>query len=207
MCIVFTASDNFFDESVEADKEFLDIATALTHRSGLRGLTGVQDSKQWRDFEKLSGDVEDLSEDEIRELDAQGAHHVVDDDEDGDLDLHTAFVSREHIQSDQSDDDEDDGMRDDTHYISENIGEHVTEMDSRFIPSAALNDTLEWEDDEEPDDDTLDNFIENSDDDKWSPDTVVSEQSLRCFTDIMLMMSGFNCYHCRRIAHCDGCGL
>lgn len=44
--------DNFFDDEVEKEKEFLDIATALAHNGGLENLTTVKDSITWNEIDE-----------------------------------------------------------------------------------------------------------------------------------------------------------
>jgi len=140
--------EDFFDENVENEKEFLDIVSALGKPGGLENLTTIQEKMSWEKIEKDSSGVTTFVKDfkeysKLLENENEGHLNSTHDDY---RDVFTEFTKSEAVIT--------------RSLLTEDLSKHLDEIENAaYIPEAMLNYTVPWETKETPQDPLVDKFV------------------------------------------------
>lgn len=144
---------DFFDENVEDDKEFLDIAIALESAGGLENLTTVKDSMSWQGVDDNTYSPSTFTQDLRKTMDATNVTMAMDDsgDDDDELTPSESLVTNALCTTD--------------------LGEQLDKLPAAgFIPPEVLNYTVPWRMSEEFSEPMLENFVPNTSPEKFRYD-------------------------------------
>jgi small subunit ribosomal protein S18 len=163
-----TIPDEFYDEDVEKEKEFLDITTALLEKGKLSNLTTMKkDSITWEQFHNASSEPISMNESD-------------DFDEKSDEELYEKFFGTKMPNVEDMDDEAFDEFEEKTlqqpkvqlfteAFLDKNLGEHLGSFpDSHIFPPQMLNYNVPWRKSE--DEFALDSMIPDTDPNKYHHD-------------------------------------
>ena len=163
-----TIPDEFYDEDVEKEKEFLDITTALLEKGKLSNLTTMKkDSITWEQFHNASNEPISMNESD-------------DFDEKSDEELYEKFFGTKMPNVEDMDDEAFDEFEEKTlqqpkvqlfteAFLDKNLGEHLGSFpDSHIFPPQMLNYNVPWRKSE--DEFALDSMIPDTDPNKYHHD-------------------------------------
>eukprot|EP00607_Mallomonas_marina_P006449 CAMPEP_0182428542 /NCGR_PEP_ID=MMETSP1167-20130531/23100_1 /TAXON_ID=2988 /ORGANISM="Mallomonas Sp, Strain CCMP3275" /LENGTH=290 /DNA_ID=CAMNT_0024611501 /DNA_START=175 /DNA_END=1051 /DNA_ORIENTATION=+ len=148
---VGVAPKDFFDETVEEEKEFLDIATVLERNGGLEDLTSVKNSLTWEAVDDETYHPSTLVQD---------------------IKKHMEEVNNEDFSSRSMNDKEDmepspaESMLTQK-IMAEDLGKHLESLEGvPYVPQEMLNYSIPWRTTEESPEPLLENFLPESSPDK-----------------------------------------
>jgi ribosomal protein S18 len=142
------APDNFYDEEVESEKEFLDITTSLLRDGNLTELTRVKEPITWEEIEekqKTPLDLQTIINESVVEYQNASNEEVdrLHDESDHFYESKTAaFISDMISHTD--------------------LGDHIEKFGDSYVPEEYINYTMPWKENDGIDDPLLDKFVPNT---------------------------------------------
>jgi len=144
---------DFFDDNVEEDKEFLDVAAALESPGGLEQLTTVKEPLSWQELDDDTYRPSTFSQEYRKAFEAASLNGDFDDHDtdDDDLTPSESFVANA--------------------LCTEDLGKQLDNLpSSTFIPPEVLNYTVPWRMTEAFPEPMLENFVPNTSREKFRYD-------------------------------------
>jgi ribosomal protein S18 len=142
------APDNFYDDSVESEKEFLDVTTVLLRDGGIGLLSRVQNPLTWKEIEKFENKTVDLRAfaDEVSEEVMEAAE---DEKERAERENHEYLYTKEATTITNT-------------LAATDLGNHLDKFVNSYVPEEYVNYTMPWKDDDGIEDPLLDKFVPNT---------------------------------------------